>query len=153
MKEAVPLATKTHYKTKQMEAILSFMQSMQGHHVTVHDICEHFDQAGISVGKTTVYRNLDRMVRQGVVAKYIVDGTSGACFEYIGEPDMPEESPSFHCKCKQCGKLTHLECDEVSEFGRHMLRHHDFEMDPMRTVFYGVCGDCRKARGKKTSGR
>lgn len=56
---------------------------MEGKHVTVSDICKYFKSQGISIGTTTVYRQLDRMVEQGLVAKYVVDGTSSACFEYL----------------------------------------------------------------------
>ena len=76
---------KAKYKTKQMTELLTFMKSVQGSHVTVNEICEHFKNQGISVGTTTVYRHLEKMVREGVVAKYVVDGTSSACFEYTGE--------------------------------------------------------------------
>lgn len=48
-------------------------------------MCEHFKSEGISMGTTTVYRNLERLVEQGIAAKYVVDWTTSACFEYIGE--------------------------------------------------------------------
>ena len=25
-----------------------------------------------------------------------------------------------------------------------MTEHHDFQLDPKRTVFYGICNECRK---------
>ena len=72
---------KAQYKTKQMSEILNFLQQMEGTHVTVADIYDHFKKKGIAVGMTTVYRQLDKMVSEGLVAKYVVDGTSSACFE------------------------------------------------------------------------
>jgi ABC-type Zn uptake system ZnuABC Zn-binding protein ZnuA len=50
----------------------------------------------------------------------------------------------YHCKCEKCGKLIHLQCDEVENLRKHMMEHHSFEMNPVRTVFYGICSDCRK---------
>ena len=95
----------------------------------------------ISLG--TVYRNLEKMVEQGMVAKYNVDGTSSACFEYIGDHGEEHEN-CYHCKCEKCGKLIHLQCNEVEILKQHMQQHHDFQMDPHRTVFYGICGECSK---------
>ena len=72
------MANKSQYRTKQMAEILSYLQSMQGSHVTVHDIHAYFKSKNISVGTTTIYRHLDRMVAEGIVAKYVVDEKSSA---------------------------------------------------------------------------
>ena len=84
------------------------------------------------------------MVEQGLVAKYNVDGTSSACFEYLGAEEHCHKISCFHCKCEKCGKLIHIQCDEIECLSRHMTEHHDFQLDPKRTVFYGICNECRK---------
>lgn len=76
---------KLQYRTKQMTELLTFLESVQGRHVTVNEICDALAQKGIAIGTTTVYRHLERLVEDGTVAKYVVDGTSSACFEYMGE--------------------------------------------------------------------
>lgn len=134
---------KAPYKTKQMTELISYMKSVKGKHVTVNDICGHFKSKGIAVGTTTIYRHLDRMVEEGTAAKYIVDGTSSACFEYLGNHEK-EASPCYHCKCEKCGRLIHLHCEEIESFKRHMKEHHNFVIDAQRTVFYGVCEECAK---------
>lgn len=149
LKEGVTLA-KVQYKTKQMTEILTFLKSVQGSHITVNEICDYFASEGIAVGTTTVYRHLKKMVKEGVVAKYVVDGTSSACFEYIGNMADETSSVCYHCKCEECGKLMHLQCNEAENLKQHMLEHHCFEVNPLRTVFYGVCIECRKARNKGT---
>ena len=53
---------KAPYKTKQMTEILTFLKSVQGRHVTVNEICDFFREKGISVGTTTIYRHLEKMV-------------------------------------------------------------------------------------------
>ena len=107
------------------------------------EIQRFFKEQGITIGTTTVYRNLEKMVEQGLVAKYNVDGTSSACFEYIGDHGEEHEN-CYHCKCEKCGKLIHLQCNEIESLKQHMQQHHDFQMDPHRTVFYGICGECSK---------
>jgi Fur family ferric uptake transcriptional regulator len=84
------------------------------------------------------------MVKQGIVAKYTIEGTSSACFEYVGESDDCEPLNCYHCKCEKCGRLIHVQCEEVAHLGQHMLEEHGFEVDTLRTVFYGICGECRK---------
>ena len=135
---------KAPYKTKQMTEILTFLKSVQGRHVTVNEICDFFREKGISVGTTTIYRHLEKMVKEGLAAKYVVDGSSSACFEYLGAEEHCHKTSCFHCKCEKCGKLIHLHCHEVEELSQHMMEHHSFELNAMRTVFYGVCSECRQ---------
>ena len=49
-------------------------------------------------------------------------------------------------KCEKCGKLIHLQCNEVESLKQHMMEHHGFEMDSLRTVFYGICSECKKTQ-------
>ena len=87
-----------------MSEILNFLQQMEGTHVTVADICDYFKKKGIAVGMTTVYRQLDKMVSEGLVAKYVIDGSSSACFEYTGDSRHECREQTYHCKCEKCGK-------------------------------------------------
>ena len=131
---------KSPYRTRQMTELLELMKCEKGRHLTVHEICRLLEDRGVSVGMTTVYRNLEKLVDQGIIAKYIIDGTTSACFEYV--PEEEEKQVSYHCKCEKCGRLIHLRCDEVKGLQQHMAQHHGFTMDPLRTVFYGICSDC-----------
>ncbi|MDO5136209.1 MAG: transcriptional repressor [Eubacteriales bacterium] len=138
------MAVKAQYRTKQMLEILTYLESVQGDHVTASDICGYFREKGIHVGTTTVYRHLERMVGQGLVAKYTVDGTSSACFEYLGEGHGRKDQTCYHCKCEKCGKVVHLHCGEVESLRRHIQEHHGFSVNSLKTVFYGICQACRE---------
>ena len=61
---------KAQYKTKQMAELISYLKKEEGRHVTVSEISDYFTEKGISVGTTTIYRNLEKMVEEGIVAKY-----------------------------------------------------------------------------------
>jgi Fe2+ or Zn2+ uptake regulation protein len=88
-----------------------------------------------------LYRQLERMVSEGTVSKYIIDESAGACFAYIGSESHLADS-CYHCKCERCGKLIHMECEELNHIAAHLKADHGFRLNPMRTVFYGVCADC-----------
>ncbi len=142
---------KITYKTKHMEELQEYMQSITGSHVTVNDVSQYFANTGINVGTATIYRNLERLVEDGMVLKYSIDGTSSACYEYVGGEAHHSESSCYHCKCESCGKIIHLTCDEIRELGEHMLKHHGFTVDYHRTVFYGTCEACRQKREEEGS--
>lgn len=133
---------KSQYKTRQRETLESYLRARPGQHTTAAELCARF-----SMGKATVYRQLERLVEEGMVAKYTVDGTTAACFAYVGPVQASERPVSYHCKCQQCGLLIHLHCDEVEHLRLHMLDHHGFALDACRTVFYGLCETCRAAQG------
>ena len=137
------MSEKAQYRTRQITELENYLCSREGKHVTVSDICKYFKEQGISIGTTTVYRQLERMVEQGLVAKYTVDGTSSACFEYLGHDKHCHKHVCFHCKCEKCGKVIHLECEEMTHLGKHMLDDHGFQWDFTRTVCYGVCQECQ----------
>lgn len=144
-KGEILLLRKSFYETKQMKELLSYMKLMQGRHITVSEISAYFAEQGIAVGTTTIYRNLERMIAQGVVTKYVMDGNTSACFEYIGDQECSHKPSCYHCKCEKCGKLIHLQCNEITALEQHMLKHHDLELNALRTVFYGICKDCRES--------
>ncbi len=130
------------YKTKQREIMMEYLKARPGTHITAFDVCEHFKSKGQNIGQATVYRQLERLVDEGIVGKYIIDGTSPACFEYMGEDVHKDAEVCFHCKCEKCGKLIHMHCEELEGIGEHLYEHHGFVLNPLRTVFYGVCEDC-----------
>lgn len=136
---------KSKYNTKQRDLLIDYLKTMPHTHVTAGEIHEHFNSIGINIGVSTVYRQLERLVDEGTVKKYTVDSTSPACFEY--DDSIEDEKIScFHCKCVDCGRLIHLQCEEIKEISTHLYKVHNFTMMAGRTVFYGLCDQCAKKR-------
>ena len=142
------MQTKPKYKTKQREILTAYLATVPGKHVTVSEICDALRERDCAVGTTTVYRQLEQMVDEGLVQKYIIDANAPACFAYVADDAQCTQEHCFHCKCEQCGQLIHLHCKDLQEIGAHLKRHHGFVLNPLRTVFYGLCADCAKAEGK-----
>ncbi len=137
------MAERSKYKTKQSEIMLEYFKKMAGKHVTAADVCEYFKEQGAPIGQATVYRRLESLVDEGVLSKYTIDPSSPACFEYMGEDSHVDGDVCFHLKCEKCGKLIHMHCEEMEEMQTHMKSEHGFKMDPIRTVFYGLCKECQ----------
>jgi len=132
---------KATYKTKQQELLFSYLREMQGQHFTAEDVRNHFDKKNISIGIATIYRQLEKLVAEGKIQKYFIDEHSAACFEYLGEGCSHQEE-HFHLKCDICGKLIHLECEELATIKGHLESDHGFVLNPLKTVFYGICTEC-----------
>lgn len=61
---------KEGYKTKQREEILSFFRQHPGQHITAQELCTALN----GVSKATVYRALDRLVQEGLLRRYTLEG-------------------------------------------------------------------------------
>lgn len=138
------MSDKNQYKTRQREELLNYLRTTGSEHITVGEVCRHFQRCGRPIGTATVYRHLERMVDEGLVSKYTIDAASPACFSYIGA-DSHESGGCYHCKCESCGHLFHLHCEELRHLSEHVRDEHGFAINPMRTVFYGLCEACREA--------
>lgn len=136
----VCIMNSSSYKTRQRQAILDFLIANKNSHVTVGSISDYMEQEGTHIGVTTIYRHLDKLLEQGMVRKYTIDGTTSACFQYAGTKEECHEH--FHLKCERCGRLIHLECTHVKEMCSHIFNEHGFQIDLFRTVFYGICSEC-----------
>lgn len=132
---------RSRYMTKHSAEVAAYLKSRNGEHITAQDVCDHFRAIGNPISTTTVYRQLERLVEEGTVNKYIIDASSPACFEYSGHEEA-EHTSCYHCKCEKCGRLIHLHCHEIEALFFHMEQEHHFRLDPSRTVFYGICQEC-----------
>ena len=124
------MGTKPNYKTKQREQLLDYMKTVQGKHITVNDVCEYMHRQGSTIGQTTVYRQMERMVDEGIMQKYVIDANSPACFEYVGQEIHADGECCFHCKCEKCGRLIHMHCEELAMIPGHLMEHHQFLLNP-----------------------
>jgi Fur family ferric uptake transcriptional regulator len=129
-----------NYTTKQGEAVLAYLRAQTGEHVTAARIAAHFAQNGAAIGRTTIYRQLDRLVREGRVQKYVVSETAAACYQYADGAACA--GVHYHLKCDQCGELIHTREGVLPDIARDIQDGYAFEIDVNRTVFSGVCGGC-----------
>jgi Fur family ferric uptake transcriptional regulator len=131
-----------NYSTKQRGAVLEYLRAARDRHVTAAAIAAHFadTEAGERVGRTTVYRQLERLEREGLIRKYAGDANV-ACYQYTGG-DEETAQEHYHLKCESCGGLFHLQCRTLERIAEHILREHGFSVDSRKTVYYGICGAC-----------
>ena len=136
------MAAKGAYRTRQQDELLQFLKNNPGAHHTASQIRDYFLRQDQPIGAATIYRQLERLVEDGTVRKYLLETGDSACYEYVGKD--PCCSGHFHCKCEKCGRLIHMNCNELQAIKEHLLTCHGFEWNSGKTVFYGICDQCRK---------
>ena len=129
------------YNTKQKSIIEEILRENPDSHFTVDSLHEVIKNRGVDVGRTTVWRVLEGMVRESKANKYVSNAGESACYQYISDGGCKEH---FHLKCEGCGRLIHLDCQEVAAFGEHIESDHGFKLNRLKTVFYGTCQECAK---------
>ena len=136
------MAKRSSYRTRAQEKLLDYLKTTPGQHHTAAEIKEHFSFEEKPIGMATIYRQLERFVDEGMIRKYILGPGDSACYAYTEDQQCASH---FHCKCEACGRLIHLDCEELREIQAHLLEHHGFSWDAGKTVFYGICDQCREA--------
>jgi Fur family ferric uptake transcriptional regulator len=129
-----------NYHTKQQAALLAYIASLRGSHITAAQIAKHFENQAVPVGRTTVYRHLGKLVESGKVRKYTIDSVTGACYQFIGPED--DQRTLLHLKCDDCGKLFHSDCELFDQMRQHFYDEHIFQINRAKTVLYGRCEAC-----------
>lgn len=137
--------TQRSYRTRQYILVLEYLSSHEGEHVTVDVICEALHARGHQIGRTTVYRQLEKMVTQGLAARYSTPGVQSACYQYVSPDCTPHRH--YHLKCSCCGALIHCECEFLDKMTAHIEASHSFLIDPAAMVLYGTCSDCKGGEG------
>ena len=120
--------------------MLAYLAMHNGEYVTAAQVVGHFRSNGDLVSRTTIYRQLEKLVREGIAQKYSFDGISGTCFQYNGKSQSKQDT--CHLKCEGCGEIMNLECEEVEHISQHILDAHAFLVNDGKTVFYGKCSAC-----------
>ena len=142
---------KTTYQTGARKLLLGFFEQNPDRQFTADELCAHFSvpQGGKPIAKSTLYRQLDALCREGVLQRF--DGTdpqTGATTRYyqpVGEDGGCRDH--FHLKCLVCGALQHLECEQTVELLQHLAATHAFSVDSGRSILYGVCAACQTNEG------
>lgn len=132
------------YHTRQRAAVLDYFKRHPHIHMTAQSLSEALMAEGISIGRSTVYRTLDRLCEEGVIRRFTQEHSDGACYQFAGM-DMEMCRAHFHLKCLVCGTLYHVDCEQLDALTAHLGEKHNFTVDYAKTVLYGTCAPCRRA--------
>ena len=134
------LERKHSYQTRQKELILSCLKENADRHITAEMIVSFLKDRGEPVGQTTVYRYLERLIQDSRVMKFAGPEGACACYQYVEQPENHRNH--YHLVCVGCGRMIHLDCNQMDVLRKHMLSEHRFVLDSLKTILYGRCESC-----------
>ena len=119
------------YNTKQKNEIISFFKNHADKSFTPDEVYEGVCFAGI--GKSTVYRITASLAEAGILRRER-DGRGGKCtYQLIQCHDCHEH---LHLKCRECGRLVHLDESISTALGESLKSTIGFSLDES-TMLYG----------------
>lgn len=127
--------------TKQKNYILNCLRYNSSKHITSSEIESVLKKYGTPVGKATIYRCLNLLVKEGSVRKYRIDKKSSSCYQYID--NMKNCKEHFHLICSNCSQTIHFENKELCSFIKALNFKDNFNIDVPKTLFYGLCQNCQ----------
>ena len=129
------------YTTKQQKAVLDCLSERADSPVSAAAIVDALREQGEHIGIATVYRQLEKLERQGSVHKVTTD--EGAYYQFCTHGCA---SDCCLFKCERCGRIVHLDCHQLAPLYEHLEHEHGFSINPRKTMFYGLCRDYDFAR-------
>jgi Fur family ferric uptake transcriptional regulator len=125
--------------THQREAIARVVFSSAGH-LSVEEIEITLRRSGNRIGKATIYRTLDLLVR----SRLVVEHDFGEGFKRY-ENRLSREPVHGHLICLECGKVTEFQSWEVQGVQIRVTSNHGFKATRHKLEIYGLCRACQDA--------
>lgn len=117
-------------RTRNLTQLLTSL--LQQHHLlSANQLVELLAQQSHSYNKTSVYRALDRLLSEGKICQFVLDGKE-AVYEVRHEHHD-------HAICQRCGSVSAVDCDEPEALIPN------FKVDHHHTLIYGTCTNCQLA--------
>ncbi len=121
--------------TIQKELILEAVRELK-RHLTADEVYEYITKEHPTIGKGTVYRNLNILAEEGAIRKVEVpDGPD--CFDFTLKNH-------YHVKCLKCGKVYDVDMDVLPDLLDKIHDTHGMQFVAYDIFFKGICASCRE---------
>ena len=131
------------YRTEQKKTLLDFLSKNKDNSFTIDEITEKLQTEGASVGRSTVYRLVNRLVEDGAVRRFVKSNSRSASYQLVAGEHC---ECHLHLKCLGCGMLFHMDEEISDELVNKIRRSSAFSVDEEESVLYGKCSACSVKR-------
>ena len=125
--------------TQQREAVAQTV-FFSTDHLSVEDIERRLREGEQRIGKATIYRTLDLLVK----SKLVDEHDFGEGFKRY-EHRLSRQPVHEHLICLECGKVTEFRSEEVERVEKRVASEYGFAPARHRLEIYGLCRECRSA--------
>ena len=124
--------------TQQREVVADVVFTSD-EHLSVEDIESELKKRGERIGKATIYRTMEILVRSGLVQDHDF-GDGFKRYEHLfGHQPVHE-----HLVCTSCRAVVEFERPEIVRIQDEVAAQHGFLPTRHRLEIYGLCADCQR---------
>ena len=138
---------KSEYKTKPRNLIIEYLKANADTRFTARDILNAVKDKGDGLDRSTVYRNLERLCKEGKLVKYKETDVNASCYQYSEGHESCHEH--MHAQCSECGRIFHLDNSIFKSAAKKMTEEYGIEIDYGKSVIICVCEKCMTQREQK----
>jgi Fur family ferric uptake transcriptional regulator len=110
-----------------------------GGHITSAELLTEVEQRDPSIGRASVFRTLELMIKLGIVWTSVQGGST---IHYMLMPG----GHHHHIICTGCDKLIEFEDCRLGALIATLEREHNVHVEGHLLELYGLCEDCRDAQ-------
>lgn len=134
---------RTTYSTAQKLRLLTYLRDHKDEQFTVVQLAATLEDGSTgSPGRSTVYRQIAQLCTDGVVRRFEQAGTNSFVYQYADNRADCDGEAHFHLKCVHCGRLLHLDCDQLAAVRTHIQAAHGFRIGSAHGILWGECAAC-----------
>lgn len=122
--------------------IVEFLSKSAEKQYTIEEIAENLSLSvgRAAPGRSSVYRLINKMLSEGIVKRFVRENSRHFYYQLV---DGKECRIHLHMKCAVCSRLIHLDNDTTEEITALLMKKKGFGLDTEKTVFFGICSECR----------
>lgn len=123
--------------TKTRLAVLEIF-SREDHPLSVAEILLYLEKSGLTVNKTTVYREMEFLLEKSIVSAVFLDEKHTKYELNLGH--------HHHLVCRNCGNIEEVEMKEIEDLFEVVEKKLKQKMKFTNIIhnleFFGICGKC-----------
>ena len=136
LRVTINFKVKNMYNTQKNREIIEFLKENKDRAFCAEEISRALNSD--QKGKSTVYRQLKKLVENGNVKRLADAETRRVTYQYL---DKVSCSCHLHLKCVVCGKLIHMSDSISASLKSILLSCENFTLD-QSSLLLGKCSDC-----------
>lgn len=130
------------YNTCQRQELIDFLAKNHEQQYTIEQLSDELNSSvnlEKKVGKSTVYRLINKMLEDGIVRRTVKGTSRQFMYQYA---DVESCKSHLHMKCRHCGKILHMDDAASQNLMKLLHDNSSFDLDLKDTLLLGKCEKC-----------
>lgn len=124
----------TTRNTKAKQAVAKILQQAR-HPLTLAECCEQIKAGGFSIHRTTIFRELERLNKNGSIQTFRTTGVTR--YELVNHGEH-----HHHAICRRCDRVIELQVESILLEMETVLKKEGFFSTAHSLEFFGHCQTC-----------